>query len=229
VTTAIDILKRSMRMLGVFSTGEEPSADETADGLTTLNALIGTLSNSSMVYAKTLNSISVSASTASITVGPSGTTITPRPVRVLEESYILIGSDSYPLQVLTLQQYNSISDKTSEGTPEAIHVQADMPNITISFWPVPSDAVTLKLWSDKLIASTLSAATVLSLPPGYEDALAYLLAEAIAPEYETEPSRSVMAGVMRSRRLLAQTNLQISPLSMPAALCGSRSDIFSGQ
>jgi hypothetical protein len=229
MTTALDVLKRSMRLLGVFSTGEEPSAQETADGLTALNALIGTLSNTSLVYAKTLDSISVAAGTASITVGPSGGTITPRPVRVLEDSYFVIGAESYPLQLLTLKQYNSIGDKTSEGAPDGIHVQPDMPNITITFYPVPSEAITLKLWSDKLIASTLSAATVLSLPPGYEDAFAYLLAESIAPEYQVEPSQAVMRGVMRSRRLLARTNLQISPLSMPAALCGSGGDIFSGQ
>jgi hypothetical protein len=218
MTTAIDVLKRSMRMLGVYSAGESPSAEETADGLTALNALIGTLSNTGLVYAKTLDSISVSAGTASITVGPSGTTITPRPVRVLDDSYFVMGSLSYPLEMMTLQQYNDISDKSTSATPVGIHVQADMPNITISFWPVPSEAITLKLWSDKLIASTLSAATVLSLPPGYEDALAYLLAESIAPEYETEPSPSVMRGVMRSRRLLARTNLQVPQLSMPATL-----------
>jgi hypothetical protein len=218
MTTALDIFKRSTRLLGVSASGEEPSAEETADGLTALNALIGTLSNTALVYAKTLDSISVAAGTSSITVGPSGTTITTRPVRVLDDSYFVMGSLSYPLEIMTLQQYNDISDKTTSATPVGIHVQADVPNITISFWPVPSEAITLKLWSDKLIASTLSAATVLSLPPGYEDALAYLLAESIAPEYETEPSPSVMRGVMRSRRLLARTNLQIPQLSMPSKL-----------
>jgi hypothetical protein len=221
MTTAIDVLKRSMRMLGVLGADRTVSPEETADGMTALNALIGTLSNTGLVYAKTLDSISVAAGTASITVGPSGGTITPRPVRVLDDSYFLMGSLSYPLETMTLQQYNDISDKTTSSTPVGIHVQADMPNITISFWPVPSEAITLKLWSDKLIASTLAAATVLSLPPGYEDALAYLLAESIAPEYETEPSPSVMRGVTRSQRLLARTNLQIPELSL-SHICAHR-------
>jgi len=214
VTTALDVLKRSMRMLGVYAIGENPSAEETADGITAFNALIGTLSNGQMVYVKTLDTISLAAAQASVTVGPSGSTITARPVRVRPESYILYQGVSYPLQVLTLQEYNDIGVKTTQGIPVGIWVQPSMPDITVTPWPIPSDAMTLMLWSDKVLSSTVTATTELSFPPGYEDAFAYLLAEAIAPEYEVELPKTVQVGVIRSRRLLKRTNLQVPKLKL---------------
>jgi hypothetical protein len=223
VASALDILKRSMRMLGVYGIGETPSAEETADGMTAFNALLAEMSNTGLVYAKTLDTISVSANTSSITVGPSGTTATPRPVQVLDESYYTIGTVSHSLGLLTLQQYNDIGVKSLTGLPEALWVQPAMPDITITFYPVPSEAISLKLWSDKQLASTVSAATQLSFPPGYENCFAYLLAEAIAPEYQKQVTPDLMRGIQRSRMLLKRANVQIPKLSMPSEVGGSPS------
>jgi hypothetical protein len=220
MTTALDIIKRSMRLLGVYSIGEEPSASESQDCLTALNALMGTLSNSAMVYAKTLDSIAITAGQSSVTVGPSGATVTARPVEVLSESYFLSSNVSYPLSVFTLQQYNDLGLKTTQGIPVGIWPQMDMPDVTLTFWPVPSQAMTLKLWSTKLLTSFPALTTAVSLPPGYDDAIAYLLAETIAPEFQVEPPPSVMRGAQRSRRMLKRTNLEVPKLSMPAEVVG---------
>lgn len=229
MTTALDVIKRSMRMLGVLGIGETPSAEETVDGLMALNALIGTISNTGLVYVKSLDSIAVSAGTASITVGPSGGTVATRPVNVLGDSYFVIGDESYPLDLWTLQQYNAIESKASEGTPVGIWVKPDMPNVTITFYPVPNEALTLKLWSNKPITGTLAAATSLSLPPGYDDALAYLVAESIAPEYEKPITPDLMRGIIRSRKLLKRTNLSVPQLSLPPEIAGRPSaDIRNG-
>lgn len=213
--TALDILKRSLRMIGVYAIGEEPSAEETADGMFALNSLMGSISNTGLVYSKTLDTISVAGGTQSIEVGPSGDTITDRPIRVLSDSYFVLGEVSYPLDVITLQQYNDISLKGTTGIPTAIRAQMDMPNVTLTFWPIPSDAITLNLWSLKALSGTLTAATVLSFPPGYYDALAYLLAEAIAPEYSVGLSQSVADGVRRSRKLLKRASFEVPQLDIP--------------
>lgn len=221
MTTALDTLKRSLRMLGVYATGEEPRAQEASDGLAAFNALIGTMSNGGMVYAKSLDSISIAAGTSSITVGPSGGTVTTRPVQVLDDSYVLIDTVSYPLKELTLQQYNDLGLKTVQGIPRFFWVQPSMPNITVTLWPVPDQAMTLKLWSSKPLSSALSLTTELSFPPGYEDAFAYLLAEALAPEYAVSLTSEMLRGVGRSRRLLKRTNLEVPKLSMPNAVLGN--------
>jgi hypothetical protein len=218
--TALDVIKRSMRMLGVYPMGEEPSADEARDCLTALNALMGTLSNTGLVYAKTLDTIALSAGDSSLTIGPSGDTVSDRPVQVLPQSYILLDDVSYPVEILTLQRYNALGVKDTQGIPCGIWPQMGMENVTLTLWPVPDQAMTLKLWSVKEIATFTALNTQVLMPPGYEDALAYLLAEAIAPEYERPLPREVERGVGRSRRLLKRTNLEVPQLSMPAEVLG---------
>lgn len=228
MTTALDLIKRSLRLLGVYSTDEEPSADESADALAVLNDLVAELSNTGLVHVKTLDSIALSAGVPSITVGPSGTTVTSRPAEVLNETHIDIGVISYPLRIITLNEYAAIEDKATQGTPEAAVVLMNMPDVQLTFWPVPSASATLKLWSNKVFASFPALTTTVSLPPGYNNALANLLAEALAAEYETPIPAAVAVAADRARRTLEEKNFQPPVLRMPADLSGVAFNILTG-
>lgn len=219
MTTALDVIKRSLRMLGVYSHGEALASEESQDGLSALNALMGSLSNEGLlVHAKTLDSIDLTAGQSSVTVGPSGATVTARPVRVLPESYILLSGISYPLEILNDEDYQAIHSKTDEGTPRGIWVQMAMPDITVTPWPVPNEACTLKLWSEKVITSFAGLTTELSLPPGYERMLAFLLAMDLAPEYSRPVPAVVATGAANARRAIKRTNTQVPILRLPAGI-----------
>ncbi len=41
MATALDVIKRSMRIIGALSDGENPTAEQAADGLTALQAMLG--------------------------------------------------------------------------------------------------------------------------------------------------------------------------------------------
>jgi hypothetical protein len=214
MTTALDLISRSLRMLGVYAAGENPSAEESQDSLSVLNALLAEASNGAMVSVKTLDTIALSANVSSITVGPSGTTITARPVNVLPDSYIDIAGTSYQLELFDLQNYSSIGNKGDIGIPQGIFVLPNMPNVSVTLWPVPSQAMTLNLWSDKLVASFPTLTTVMGLPPGYENALANMLAVEVAPEYEVQPPPAVLAAAARGRRVLKRSNVQVPKLAL---------------
>jgi hypothetical protein len=216
MTTALDIIKRSMRLLGVYSIGEDPTAAESADALTALNALVDTLPNSPLtIHSKTLDSITLVANQASYTVGPSGATVTPRPVEVLDISYITYQGVDYGLSKATQQDYNSIDVKTIGGIPGLIYPLMDMPNITVYLWPVPSEVMTLNLWSVKALTSFPALNTVVSLPLGYEQFLAFFLAETLAPEFEVQVPESVARECARIRRAIKRTNTEVPRLTMP--------------
>lgn len=219
-STALTIIKRALRLLGVYATGEEPSADESSDALAALNALMDSLSNDALqVFARSVDAIALSAGTASVTVGPSGSTITGRPVEVLGQSFITVAGEDHPLELYTLDQYNAIREKTERGLPSAIYVQADMPDVTVYVWPVPEQAATLNLWSNKQIRQFTSLTTELALPPGYERMLAFMLAEEIAPEYDREPPATVVRKAAEARLLIMATNSEAvddSPVEMSA-------------
>lgn len=208
-TTALDIIKRALRLLGVYAKGEEPSPEESADGLAALNALMGSLSNTPLVYAKTLDAISLEAGVTSITVGPTGSTVTERPMRVLEDSYIQSGSVSYPLDVFTAQQYGDVAVKGEQGIPVAVWPLMGMPDVTLTFWPVPTSGLDLYLWSTKALATFPALTTEVSLPEGYEDLLSHELGDALGPEYQTALPAAAARRLARLRRNLKRTNLQV--------------------
>jgi hypothetical protein len=211
--TALDIIKRALRLLGVYATGEEPDASETADALKVLNALMGSLSNTPLVFAKTRDVIALTAGVSSITVGPSGSTVTDRPMRVLDESYIQSGSTTYPLRVFTDQQYSDVGVKDTQGYPEAIWPLMGMPDVTLTFFPVPTGGLTLYLWSVKQLEGFPALTSEASLPPGYVDLLGLELAKAIAPEYQKALPVQAEERRRALRRDLAVMNLEVPMLA----------------
>ncbi len=216
MTTALDIIKRSMRLLGVYSIGETPSADESADALFALNSMVESWANENLfIYAKTLNTITLAANVGSYTVGPSGSTITGRPLEVSDASYITYQGVDYPLSIVTLNDYNSIPVKTIAGIPNLLYVLPNMPNVTVQLWPLPSETMTLNLWSNKTLQSFSGLTDVIALPPGYERALAYCLAQEIGPEFDVKVSPDITKKAMQARKVLKRTNTEVPRLSMP--------------
>lgn len=218
MTTAVDIISRSMRLIGVYAIGEPLSADESQTGLEALNALVSSLGNSNLlIAAKTLDTVPLTQNQGTYQIGPSGADlVTPRPIQVFDSSTITYQGVDYPLSVWTLQDYNSITIKNIGGTPGVIYPQMDMPNITVSLWPVPGESgMTLNLWSNKEIASFPTLITTVTLPPGWDQMLAYLLAEIIAPEFSAQVPNAVMKEIARIRKNIKRTNLQVPLMQMP--------------
>lgn len=216
MTTAIEIITRAMRLIGVLSQGETPSAQESSDCLFALNGLMGSLGNSPlMIFARTNESLPLVANTASYTVGPSGGLVTDRPIEVLESSNIIYQGVTYPVVKWTLPDYQQITVTNTGGIPTGFYAQMDMPNITLTFWPVPSEAMTFNMWSDKQITEFTSLTQQLVMPPGYDRALAFILAVEIAPEFEVEPTRNVLTLCAQSRKMIKRTNTEVPRLQMP--------------
>ena len=231
MTTALDLIGRAMRLNGTHASGEAISGDESADALAALNDMVEAMSNEGLlIFVPTLNAIALSSGTAAYTVGPSGGTVTERPVKVLESSYIVYGGISYPLELLTITDYNDIPSKADTGSiPTHLYVLESMPNISVTAYPTPGATMTLNLWSNKVLQSFTSLTDVVALPPGYSRMLAYNLAIEIAPEYEVDPRPAVIQIANTSRRSLKRTNTKPPLLKLPIAVASvSRSDIYAG-
>lgn len=216
MTTPLDIISRSLRLLGVYPAGEALSPEEAQDGLYALNTLLQSMSNDSLfIYARSKDESTWTAGTISKTFGPTGDVTTTRPMKVLDESFITWNGVDYPLNKITLDQYNSIPIKTIQGIPRNFYVQTDMPNVTVYVYPVPQQTMTMTVWSEKLITSFSGLTGTISLPPGYERALAYMLAVDIAPEYQVEPSATVVRIASASKSKLKRENAEIPQMDMP--------------
>lgn len=227
--TALSMITRAMRLTGNVASGATLDPSEAADGLDALNTMLDSWSTQNMfVYVLSQDTIALTANLASYTIGPTGSTVGVRPVEVDVSTYFTLSGVSYPLKSLTTAQYNTIPVKTQTGIPQGIWYNTTFPNGTITLYPVPSQAMTLQLWSSKVLQSFPTLTTDVLLPPGYKRAIELSLAEEYAPEFLTEASRSLTIKASSARRSIKRVNLRVPLLQMPSALTGSPYNIIAG-
>ena len=204
MATSTTLIKRAIRLL---QEGTDPSDDELDQGLEGLNAMMGTWANDGlMCYAIRDESFNITNGTRSYTIGPSGDLNTTRPVSI-EGAYVIVSGVSYPVTVLeTPQQYAGLPTKTQTADwPNAVYYEPDMPAGTLFCYLVPNQTVELHLLT-KTPIGTLALGDTISLPPGWEDAIAYNLAIALSSEYENDPKQSVVLMARNTKRAIRKTN-----------------------
>jgi hypothetical protein len=190
--TALEMIRRSMRLINVLAAGEAPVAQEQNDGLTTLNAMLDSWSiNKLNVYALQEDTHTLVAGTATYTIGSGATINTDRPLEI-QRAFVRRGTVDYPLDIIGDKYYAEVPDKTVTGTPEELYYNPLYPNGSITLFPVPDVAYTLHIYQWEQLQSFTSLTTSLSLPPGYENAIVYNLAVDMAPEYGVEAPSLVM-------------------------------------
>lgn len=230
MATAIGLITRALRIIKVYGTGETITDAEATDGLAALNAMLEDWANETlMIYAATLDSIVLTPGLASYTVGPTGSTVTGRPVSIDPGTYIEIGGISYPLEVITLGQYNSIALKTlNTSIPQYIMYRGTFPDASVTLYPVPSSAATLKLWTWKPLSTFAALWTPITFPPGYTNAIVYNLAEYLAPEFGADIHISVHAKAATLKKKLKRTNFTPMFLEIPDSVPRGF-NIYTGQ
>lgn len=221
MTTARDLIKSAMRLATILASGEEPTADETVDGLKTLNDLLENWSTERLsVWQRENQQFALSAGVATYTIGPAGTFNTVRPVRASPSFVRLQGSD-FPVDVWGMAEYDAVAVKAIGGIPERMVYINDVPLGTLTFYPVPAQAMTLFLAADRVLTFPLILTSTLSFPPGYERALRYALAINLAAEYGIECPASVHAISRDSKADIKRANKVRVVSSFDPALCGA--------
>jgi len=231
MTTALDMIRRAYRMIGVYSIGESPSADEVVDALAALNSMLGVWANDHlMIYASTQDAITLSPGVGSYTVGPTGDVSSARPASIDTASNLVWNGVSYSLIVATLDEYQAIKMKTLQSTlPSVIWMNPTFPNATITLYPVPSLPMTLNLITWKPLSSFASAADSVNLPPGYEECIVSNLACALAPENEVPVPPQVAKMATMSKKAIKRTNWQPHFLGFEQGIpAGGRFNIYTG-
>ena len=198
MATSLDLIKRSLRLLGVYGSGESIPSDEASDAQIAMNAMLEDWRNEKlMAYAMRDESLTMVTGQASYGLGPTGDLVTTRPVKI-DNAYIRDASTDYPVEIVSRDQWDGIPDKTNDSDiVQHLLFEGTMPDATIQVWPVPTTANVLHLrtW---LPLATVSLTDTITLPPGYENAITYSLALYLAPEYGIDAKPSVMQIASRS-------------------------------
>ena len=230
MATAQTIIDRALRLIGAIASGESPTTDEGTDALTALNAMIDSWRNDRlMVYALSESTITLTPTDASYTIGTGGNINTTRPVKI-ESAFCRAGSVDFPVDVIGKARYDAIPDKTTTSDiPDFLYYDSAVTTGNINLWPVPTTANVLHVTMWTVLSTLAAVSTTVTLPPGYERALAYNLAIEVAPEYEKTVSQEVAKIARESLAALKKINSrQIIAYSELSINGNRRGDIYAG-
>lgn len=199
MTTARTIIRRAMQKVGILTKTETPSSDEAQDGLDTLNDLIASVTNNSlMVYVRNVEQFSLTSGQSTYTIGPGADFDTSRPVAIVS-AVARNGTVDYPLIKISDTSYDEdIGVKTISGIPDSYYYNNAYPTGSITLYPVPSSNYQLLLRTEKPM-TTLTLDDELVLPPGWNNFLIYQLAVMLAPEYgqQIDPAIQELANISK--------------------------------
>jgi hypothetical protein len=179
VTTALSIINRAAELIGYKDPDETLSGNESNSFLDALNAMVDEW-NTKRLYIVASQEIVTTVSGTPISIGTGATINTPRPVRI-DDGFVRLNAVDYPIEWLTQEQYNDIRVKAVAGQiPQYGYYEPSLPAGAVFLWPVPQN-VSLHLIVATQLDEFADLATSYNLAPGYRKALAYSLAEEIAP------------------------------------------------
>lgn len=226
-----DLFKSSLRIIGAIAQGETPSATELADGLATFNDMLDSWSNETLyIFAKAIEDFSTVVSQGAYTMGPSGDFNTTRPMGI-DGASIVSNANEYPMEDLTLDQWQVVQQKTTQSNIPTKFYQVDTyPLLTLNLWPVPSAVQTVRVYSWKALTQVATAGDTISLPPGYNQALKYNFAILLAPEYGRQIDPMIEAIATQSKAAIKRKNIKPRMLGMDEGVRHRRRfNIFTGE
>lgn len=208
MTTALDLITRSMRLARVIGKGEELDANEAADGLVALNAMLDSWQIRRLyVYQIRAEQFTWAANQQSRTVGAAGNFVTTLPTRVADDCSFTISSIDYMCKLIDIDAWSAIPDKTTTSSfPWWIYPEYGAALVTLYAYPIPNAAISFNLRTWKALQQFAALTDTLALPPGNARAIAYNLAEEFAPEFGMQVSESVARIAKSSRDNLKRIN-----------------------
>lgn len=186
MTTALDLITGAAKLAGVVFKSETLDSDEANDGLTSLNDMIASWGNNTLlIQSRTWESFTVSAA-SSFTIGTGQTLNTTRPTSIVN-AFFRSGGIDYSMNPMDDWEYERIPLKTvGSPFPEWFDYDNAYPYGTIRVYTALSTGAELHLLSEKPVSSFSSLTDTVNLAPGWNRAIRYNLAMEMAPEYGVE-------------------------------------------
>ena len=219
------IINPALRLTNLIGAEETPTAAEATDALRTLNRLIDQWSADRLkIPIVTQTTFTLSASTASFTVGSGGNVNITRPAYIDQVQYRDSNSNNTNLSKLTQDGWMNITDKTQTATrPSCWYYEPTYASSlgTLYLWPIADTAATGVVWHPTALAEFAALTTTLTVPPAWESFMVTKLAEELAGGYGRQLSPLTMRSADRAERSVKRQNLRMMDLSIDAgALVG---------
>jgi hypothetical protein len=209
MATVQQLINSALRLIGVIDSGETPATAESDDAFAALNQLLTNWSAAAVpVYQVARDVIPLT--------GAASYTIASRPVK-LKSAHVTSAGVSMPVNIVTSEVWSRFKDRTRTGLfADELYWDGAYPTGTLALWPNPN-AGSLEVYSIKPLTAFGSLSETINLPPGYEHALRFALAQALAPEYGAVLSPELQAGAAEAKTAIATLNTQVLGPPLPAS------------
>jgi hypothetical protein len=213
--TALDFIKAALRKINVLASGETPTGTEQADALGILNRMLDSWNADRLtVYNTQIQDFPLVANQQVYTLGPNGNFNVARPAKITGASVVLLSNPLQPLERPLViynndQEWQEVTLKLIKTTfPEAVYDDDGFPLRSLSFWPIPQEADTFRMYSWQPMTAAASLTTVLTNPPGYAEAIEYNLAVRLASEFGGSVTPLIAASAVQSLANIKAANVQ---------------------
>lgn len=181
MTTANQLITRSMQALGILGRTEVPSAAESNDALVCFNAMLDSWSNGEdmLSYVVLERSFTLQIGVQSYTIGTGGTINVSRPADISQAYVRDAGGNNFLMEILTRDKWNQIGNRSSSITsqiPDTMFYDPQFPLGVINIFPTPLIAYTCFFDSTQDLVDPASLTATISMPGGYERAYVLNLA-----------------------------------------------------
>lgn len=246
--SAGDFIASALRLCGAIGSGQPLTASEQNDGQMVLNQMLDAWT-AERIYIFTTARVTADQNnvTLSLVAGQQDYKLgnalgtedfqLPRPARLERTSVLYSASQSTPVEV-PLDMYDDVqwqgiaSKSTPSLLPEGCYNDLGFPDMTLSFWPIPTQAnpIILYLWQNLQLFSDLT--TKLSFPPGYAEAIRFNLAVRLAAEFPGDPAKLplIMRLAKQARDRIGSLNAPTKVATVDDALMprGANGNIYTG-
>ena len=220
-TSALDLIKRSLRLLGVEASGETPGTNESSEALVVLNQMIDQWNNEKlMLYTMVNNLFQMTAGVTTYTLGPAGSGATwestqpVRPMNIQRYAGFVRANTSglntdYVMDYYPNDRFQNIFQKDiTTNYPYAWTCDWNFPIATVRIYPKPTITLQFGLTEYAQLTKFNSLTDTVVLPPGYEAALAWNLCLDLSAEYGVDLTPVILDRAKETKFVIKRANQQ---------------------
>lgn len=205
MSTVSDLITDAMYKNGSLGQGDgAPTDADAAVMLRLLQRMLGTWANEiPMAYDTSDATVTLAAGTVSYAT--SLLTPSTRPTTI-QSMFVRLSNIDYTIALISQEQYNEFSYKPAQGLPRYCFFDPAFPTGTLYFYPTPDAAYVCHAFVRTPLMATVTLATTVSLPNGYEAAIVNNLSKDGASYFGLPVTRELMEDARQSKAALRVTN-----------------------
>lgn len=208
--TVTAFLTLALSEIRAAAAGDVVSAEDLDLALAMFNEVLDTLNaNQRGIYAERYDDYTLTPNLSPHTIGSGGTfNVAARPESIEAAALNIGGSPNVftPIDVIEYDGYSPLPVPGVTSTrPLAVYYQKAWPLGKLYFYPVPTTAYGVRLWTRTVLAAVVQSDTF-DLPPGYQEMLRLTVAERCAPHLGLSVSPETARRAAEARALVWGNN-----------------------